>query len=588
MPTPPSRWRELLEHYVTKPQVYIEHVPRTIAAGGLLGAAAAGEDRRGVGGLAGTAATTLAIPAAFLTNFALEERFPAKSPALNRFGLQSTLAAGLLAGAGAGYLLRKPDVAEKVGAVTSLQPHQQRVVDRLRQDDQPGLVALHGLGSGKTLTSIAAADALRRPTNAVVPASLQANYKKELDKHQAEVTPDITTLQAITRRGGLPDADPEGFLVVDEAHRLREPGTKGYQTIRDIPSAKRLLLTASPTYNRPFDIAPLVNLAAGGKVLPGDRASFDARFVGEEKVDPGFFARVFRGIAPGSRPVLKNTDELSGVLQKWTDYHENPTDTADFPTRRDETVEVPMSKAQQDVYESIIGKAPAWVRYKVQKGLPPSKAEAQNLNAFLTGARQAQLSPGVFQQGVDPLTSATKQQAAFERFKKQLDANPEHRAVVYSNYLDAGLSPYRQMLDKAEIPYAAFTGDMKARDRAQAVQDYNEGKLKALLLSSAGGEGLDLKGTRQMQILSPEFNHEKLKQVVGRGIRYKSHEELPEDQRNVAVEHYLSVMPRREGLKRVLFGKEDLTADQYLRQMSDDKEALNEQLRALLRPPVQS
>lgn len=472
----------------------------------------------------------------------------------------------------------------KIAAATSLQPHQQRVVDRLQQDDQPGLVALHGLGSGKTLTSIAAADVLGLPTHAIVPASLQANYKKELEKHKGEVVPDVSTLQAITRRGGLAGATDDGFLVVDEAHRLREPGTKGYQAVRDIPSAKRLLLTASPTYNRPFDIAPLVNLAAGGKVLPGDRAAFDERFVGEERVDPGFFARVFRGIQPGSRPVLKNTDELGSVLRKWTDYHENPTNTADFPSRNDEVIEVPMSPAQQDVYNAIIGQAPAWVRYKVQKGLPPSKAEAQNLNAFLTGARQAQLSPGVFQKGQPATESATKQREAFKRLQAALEKNPDHRAVVYSNYLDAGLAPYRQMLDQANIPYAAFTGDMKARDRAQAVQDYNEGKLKALLLSSAGGEGLDLKGTRQLQILEPHFNDEKLKQVIGRGIRYQSHAHLPEDQRNVTVEQYLSRMPERTGLKKLLLGKEDMTADQYLRQMSSDKEALNEQLKGLLRP----
>jgi len=470
----------------------------------------------------------------------------------------------------------------KIAAATALQPHQQRVVDRLSQDDQPGLVAIHGLGSGKTLTSIAAADALGRSTHAIVPASLQANYQKELLKHQAEVTPSVSTLQGVTRRGGLPSTD-EDFLIVDEAHRLRETGTKAYQTVRDIPAAKRLLLTASPTYNRPSDIAALVNVAAGQRVLPADQRGFEERYVGEQRVDPGFMARVFRGIQPGSRPVLKNQKELGGILQKWTDYHENPTDTADFPTRLDETIEVPMSDPQQDVYKTITGKAPAWIQYKIRKGLPPSKAESKDLNAFLTGARQAQLSPGVFQQGGAPEGSATKQQAAFDRFKAQLDANPDHRAVVYSNYLDAGLSPYRQLLDKNQIPYAAFTGDMKNRERAQAVKDYNEGKLRALLVSSAGGEGLDLKGTRQMQILEPHFNQEKLKQVIGRGIRYQSHAELPEDQRQVAVEQYLSTMPKRTGLKKFFLGDADTTADQYLHQMSQDKEQLNQQVHALLR-----
>jgi superfamily II DNA/RNA helicase len=227
------------------------------------------------------------------------------------------------------------------------------------------------------------------------------------------------------------------------------------------------------------------------------------------------------------------------------------------------------------------------MQYKIKKGLPPSKAEAADLNAFLTGARQAQLSPGVFQQDVPTTASATKQQAAFERLRQSIEANPEHRALVYSNYLDAGLNPYRAMLDKHKIPYAAFTGEMPDFERQQAVRDYNEGKLRALLVSSAGGEGLDLKGTRQIQLLEPHFNAEKLKQVIGRGIRYQSHAGLPEDQRNVSVEQYLSSMPARQGLAKMIMGPADMTADQYLHQMGREKEQLNEQLRSLLRNPRQ-
>ena len=465
--------------------------------------------------------------------------------------------------------------------LTELKPHQQRVVDRLSQPDQPGLVAIHGLGSGKTLESIAAMDALGVPTTAIVPASLKGNFQKELQKH-LDAPPedlDVMSLQKATR---TPPPEGTGLLIVDEAHRLRDPASKGLKALRSVPSEKRLLLTASPTYNHPSDISSLVNLAAGKQVLPADKGEFENRYVGQQVVDPGFFNKVFRGVKPGYRPLLVRRGELKKVLDKWTDYHANPTDTADFPTRTDEVIKVPMSKQQRAVYDTIIGTAPAWMRYKIRAGLPPSKSESKDLNAFLTGARQAQLYPGVFQEQGGDLENATKQQAAFEHFHEALQNNPDHRAVVYSNYLDAGLSPYRQLLEQHDIPYAAFTGAMKLSDREQAVRDYNEGKLKALLVSSAGGEGLDLKGTRQIQILEPHFNSEKLKQVIGRGIRYRSHAELPEDQRNVAVEQYLSSMPERGTLGRMVFGKPDLTADQYLYQLSQDKEALNQQLHAIL------
>ena len=71
---------------------------------------------------------------------------------------------------------------EKISdVVTELQPHQKRVAQRIK--NQPGLVVAHGLGSGKTLTSIAAQEALNMPSEVLVPAALQANYQKELSKH---------------------------------------------------------------------------------------------------------------------------------------------------------------------------------------------------------------------------------------------------------------------------------------------------------------------------------------------------------------------------------------------------------------------
>ena len=61
--------------------------------------------------------------------------------------------------------------------------------------------------------------------------------------------------------------------------------------------------------------------------------------------------------------------------------------------------------------------------------------------------------------------------------------------------------------------------------------------LSALLLlaSGAGSEGLDLKGTRLMQLLEPHWNESRLDQVIGRGIRYRSHEGLPPEDRNGKV-----------------------------------------------------
>lgn len=479
-------------------------------------------------------------------------------------------------------ITKQPFLAKLAAVTTPLEPHQQRVIDKLM--NQNGLVVAHGLGSGKTLSSIAAAEAFGMPTAVIVPAALQANYLKEVEKHTDAPIKGLSliSLQQATR-SSFPKSQ---FVIVDEAHRLREPGGTGHSKFKkEIEAEKRLLLTASPVYNHPSDAASLVNLAAGSKILPDTRKDFEAAYVKNQKIKPNFFARVFRGIKPGEKPVLVNTRDLQSKLKAWIDFHENSTTSADFPTREEKYIHVPLSDKQQHMYAALLKQAPSWVRYKIEKGLPPSKREKQLINSFLTTQRQVSGSLQPFVHGMtddQAAENAAKSIRAFDNFKSRLSDNPNHKAVVYSNFLEAGLTPYKSLLKKENIPFGVFSGEIKKKERDQMVRDYNEGKIKALLVSSAGGEGLDLKGTRQIQIMDPHWNNEKIEQVIGRGIRYKSHAHLPENERKVDVERYLATI--RPGFFQSLLGQKPAeSADQYLDMLSKDKDALNTQLKTLLR-----
>lgn len=458
---------------------------------------------------------------------------------------------------------------------TPLLPHQERVVQRLQS--QPGLVVAHGLGSGKTLSAIAAADATGLPTTVVVPAALQANYKKELEKHRKEKATgvDISSLQQLSRSKLPPDLS-KNLLIIDEAHRLREPSGKGRQIFNKLPSNKRLLLTGSPLYNHPADLASLVNLASREHLLPSDRAGFEHAFTRKERTNPGFFARL-RGVKPSERRVIKNVRPLQNILNKWVDYHEGGAD--EFPRSTSNIIKVPMSPLQQNVNDALLDKAPFWVRYKIKNGLPPSKQEASQLNAFLTMQRQVANSPQAYSEGMstaEAVQHSPKIQTAFNNFKSELEKNPAHKAVVYSNYLKSGLDPYKHLLETHNIPYGVFSGQIPKKEREQLVQDYNNNKIKALLVSSAGAEGLDLKDTRQIQLLDPHFNEEKINQVTGRGIRFRSHTHLPDAERHVNVEHYLSTN------RPSYFGKTDTSSDEYIHNRAKEKTLFNKQFADLL------
>lgn len=456
---------------------------------------------------------------------------------------------------------------------TELQPHQQRVVERMRQ--QPGLVVAHGLGSGKTLTSIAVQEALGMPSDVVVPAALQANYRKEIAKHvRGKRKPrHLLTMQGVAR--GQPLSEP--LLIVDEAHRARQPGTSTLSHLKENEAQKRLLLTGSPFYNRPSDISSLVNIASGQNTLPEDPVEFERRYVTREKISPGLWGRI-RGIEPGEvRKVNpEHQRELKKLLGQWIDYHRN---VEGFPEVKRQDVRVPMTPEQQNVHDSLLGKAPPWVRYKVLAGLPPNKSEAKQLNAFLAATRQASNTTAPFGAGPE---QAAKIDEALGRLRAELKKNPQSKAVIYSNFLDAGVKPYADRLRAEGIPHAQFTGQEKARDRNAAVRAYNEGKIRALILSSAGGEGLDLKGTRLIQILEPHWNTEKLRQVEGRGIRFGSHTHLPADQRNVRVQRYLATRTPSGILEKMKIRKPGGSTDEYLAHLADEKQQYLDQFQQML------
>ena len=91
---------------------------------------------------------------------------------------------------------------------------------------------------------------------------------------------------------------------------------------------------------------------------------------------------------------------------------------------------------------------------------------------------------------------------------------------------------------------------------------------------------MDLKGTRLMQVLEPHWNVEKLNQVIGRAIRHGSHSALPENEREVDVQLYLTYP--RAGFFGRMVGRKPTGVENILYDMSQDKQKLNQQLLDLL------
>lgn len=472
---------------------------------------------------------------------------------------------------------------EAAELVSQLRPHQQRVLDKLQKSD--GLIIAHQVGSGKTLTSIAAGINSGMPMEVITPASLVNNYHKELAAHTKGQLP---TIRVRSFQKAVNDAqkgnklNTSGVLVVDEAHKLRNNGTSmaKYIGIPGREAQKRLLLTGTPVYNNVSDIAPLVNIAAGQTILPENPTEFKNRFVDERIAKLSLWDRM-RGVKPGIVKSLKNKDQLTNALIGRIDVHSG--DTADFPSTSLEDVKVPMSRKQLDIYNYHLGQIPFGMRTKIKNNMPLTKQESSGLNTFLTGIRQTSLSPRPYIHNMtdqEEDSNTPKIQEAASRMINAAKEDKKFRGIAYSNYT-AGINPYTRALTAAKIPFTTFTGDMSKQEKKNAMDAYNSGKAKVMVVSSSGAEGLDLKGTRKVQILEPHFNESKIDQVIGRAVRYKSHAHLPEKDRNVHVERYFSTVPKTT-MQRIFNRAPNTGADEFLYTAAKDKLKLTNELREIM------
>jgi HAD superfamily hydrolase (TIGR01662 family) len=364
-----------------------------------------------------------------------------------------------------------------------------------------------------------------------------------------------------------------GGVVVHNSHRtVGTTEEAARRKIHDIPAMRKLLMTATPIRNRPEEVIPLVNAIQPGS-LPKDPAQFRKQFIDSHETPVGFFGRL-TGAKPGRTETPKNLPEFAKAVQGKVDFY-GAADRSDFPSASESIVDVPMSDKQQAAYNMVMGKYPM-IAYKIRHGLPPGKNEEADFKAFMSGPRQVANHPGGFHSGATD-ADAAKIQAAADEIDKRYRADKNYRGVGYSAFLGSGIHPLSRQLDKRGVPHAVFTGEQDEKERKKIVEDYNAGKNPVLLISGAGAEGLDLKGTKHMALLEPHWNEELMDQVKGRGIRYKSHSHLPENERHVEIQRFHAI-PQPSWFDRLMGRKrsKELGSDEYIHQRAKEKRKLNQ------------
>jgi hypothetical protein len=111
------------------------------------------------------------------------------------------------------------------------------------------------------------------------------------------------------------------------------------------------------------------------------------------------------------------------------------------------------------------------------------------------------------------------------------------------------MNPPTNKKDFMPARYAMITGDPRLSPnndfevKGLTNDDNKDGtKVKVILISKAGSEGIDFKFIRQVHILEPWYNMNRIEQIIGRGVRNFSHKDLPFEKRNVQIFMYGTIL----------------------------------------------
>jgi superfamily II DNA or RNA helicase len=103
------------------------------------------------------------------------------------------------------------------------------------------------------------------------------------------------------------------------------------------------------------------------------------------------------------------------------------------------------------------------------------------------------------------------------------------------------------MFKMCKVKAAVFSGNLNDEERRNLLKKFNAPendhgeKIRLLIVTKAGAEGISLFSARHFHILEMSPRISELIQAIGRIARYRSHERLPEDEREVKIWYYWSV-----------------------------------------------
>jgi SNF2 family DNA or RNA helicase len=329
-----------------------------------------------------------------------------------------------------------------------------------------------------------------------LPALVQGSPAWERAERPLEAPILIVPLAAARRKelGEQLAGLPWDLVIVDEAHRLKNPASASARLVRSLRTRYLLLLTATPVENRLDDLFQLVNLVRPGHL--GTAAEFRARHVRPA------------GGSPGRIELLQ--ERMREVMVR----HRRSEVALMLPRRLAETRRITPGPEEAELY----GLVSANVRRRAREA---GWAESLALRVLqrLAGSSPQALAPSLeracWWDLADRARQAptTRKAAALVELLRRSKATGE-KVVVFTAFRET-LEVLAQLVEAEGIPAARYHGSLSRRDKEEAVRSF-QADLPVLLSTEAAGEGRNLQFCHSMVNFDLPWNPMQIEQRLGR------------------------------------------------------------------------
>ena len=506
----------------------------------------------------------------------------------------------------------------------NLQPQQKFLPEYLWDNKKTinGLLIYHRIGSGKTCTAINIAEKFKKNYNImiVLPAALIGNFRDELlsncpgdniyikdnekkllnnldfkSKEYKElnnkIDERIDKYYKILSYHKFIDLVQDKkiklgntLLIIDEIQNMISMTGTFYKTLKSIidktdNTLKLFLLSATPMFDKPSEIALTLNLLRPIDPLPIG-IDFNNNFLKPVSTDNGTNYKII------------NMNLFKKLTQNMVSYYRGAPPKA-FPELELKITKCNMSNFQYKSYLTALAKYDDNIKGSFKDvdilKLPIGFFLGPRIISNIAFPNKSIGDVGYASFKDDKLKNIKNYSIKFYKILKKIKKS-EGPIFVYSNFKDVGglksfikfieyngYKDYKTFGENTKT-FAVWSGDETHQLKEEIKHIFNQkensngSKIKIILGSPSIKEGVSLLRIEQIHILEPYWNLSRIDQIIGRGIRFCSHRDLPKNKQIVKVFLYLATHK-----------DEEQTIDQYIWNLAKNKNKIIEQFEHALK-----